>query len=400
MPDHPPATPADPDDSFLNEFISGVDAGQFDGGSLEIDDRQEKEIRHIVLTTLPQYLLPVEQMARQLFDHYDPALAGTLAATVESVATAVARVGVTDVAGPLGQLHRQLQVLTASGASSPTVRGTILGLIEEATARASPSGGGGPVAPSEDAGPTLVEAFPRLSGIGEHALQKLTAAGLIMVDQILQARPDEIVSVSGLEPGRVNSLVRQLRERYGTVTPTATAPPSGTNRAAIPASIPEPPDASGPFGASVAEPAELEGHLQAQVEAEARTDKARADLLRAQVEVRAARQDLESVQAQKSETLGRLQSSRERLAAQLVTMSELRSEREAAAARLAKLQSAVSRAEERLAELSARRAEAAGRMAAVTADFAALVRRITLLKDACGTEHRDIPAASGHGSSS
>ena len=58
-----------------------------------------------------------------------------------------------------------------------------------------------PSAPAKPRAQTIIAAFKHVEGIDRAVLEKLTAAGLVTVDQIEMARPDEIAAVTGLFAG-------------------------------------------------------------------------------------------------------------------------------------------------------------------------------------------------------
>jgi chromosome segregation ATPase len=60
---------------------------------------------------------------------------------------------------------------------------------------------------------TLVSALREIGGFEESVLRQLTTAGLVTVDQLLAAKPDEIMVVSGLSAAVVDELLEALRRR-------------------------------------------------------------------------------------------------------------------------------------------------------------------------------------------
>lgn len=120
--------------------------------------------------------------------------------------------------------------------------------------------------PTTDKGQTLVSAIRGMEGIDEGALSRLTAAGLVTIDQLLMAEPDEIMAVSGLGAEVVRRILSGLGKPE---SPPATQGAEG-------AKVLELQLGEGPLRA------QLEKKHRAQVEAEAGLDEIRAEVDRLQ----------------------------------------------------------------------------------------------------------------------
>lgn len=192
---------------------------------LEIDDGQAEEIRHIFLTTLPQYLEPVEQMLHQIFDEAAGANAETrnaVVATLTSLSEAASRIGVDEIYDRLSQMCDQIAGLDDDNEQGSTqAKKNILSALDEVKLIAA--GDEVPdVEQSNAAGShTIVSALSNVSGLDESVLGRLTSAGLLTVDQLLMADPDEVVAVSGLDSEVVATILASLAD--------STSPSAKTN---------------------------------------------------------------------------------------------------------------------------------------------------------------------------
>ncbi len=201
-------------DTFLAEGETGED----EGDGLKLDAAQQEEIRCIFLTTLPQYLEPVEQMIDQLFPAGGPAAPQSvdaetfdaLTATLASLSEASSRMGFEDVCRGLDRMGDRMSRRRGDSDSDETeLRELLLDdlqLIRDITAEFAD----GQVDVAESS-LTIVAALGHVQGVERHVLGRLTTAGLVRVDQLLMARPDEIVAVTGLPPHVVDTLLAALR---------------------------------------------------------------------------------------------------------------------------------------------------------------------------------------------
>ena len=192
----------DDDESFLDILEEGVYADD-EGDGLELDESQAREIRHVFLTTLPQYLEPVEQMLEQLLaDGADAGVLDALETTLSSIGAAAARLGIEDICDALEIIGEQVTQLHEQGWSDPELRRAVMASLRRIERIAAGTVGDSIALegelPEKKRGETLVTAFRDIEGIDPSALQRLTAAGIVSVDQLQMARPHEIVAVSGL----------------------------------------------------------------------------------------------------------------------------------------------------------------------------------------------------------
>jgi hypothetical protein len=365
------------DEDVLLDVLGGEveSLGTDDGHDLEIDDQQAQEIRQIVLTTLPQYLLPVEQMAAQLFDNYEDQLKAALLTTVDSVAQATERIGVTDVSVPLDRLRKVVLHLDEQSSRDVDVQQRVLGLIEDVkrVAMGDAPGDG----PSEVA-TTLVEAFQGIEDVPAGVLEKLTAAGLVTLDQLWTADPGEIVAVSGLDAKVVRAVLEALEARHD----------RPARRPATQASHP----VKDRF------PQHLNDAIRQQVEAEAEVDQKRAEVLRTRIQLDELRDALAAAQTESAKLSRHLAESREKVASGLARVAELQSKQATLEKRHAAALTAVATGETRLAELRPQR-ESVGREFDSLANGLASIRErlTTLMRDAEQTEQESSRGWIEHG---
>lgn len=285
-------------DEIVLEESSGAEEGSAD---LELDQFQATEIREIFLTTLPEYLEPVRQMVGQLFaaDGGQSEMRDALETTLGSIHTAALRVGIDDVAGVVERMRSQIAALGSGSVSADDARAQIE-LELEAIERIASSIASQP-APAARA-ETIVAALGRLPAIDKGVLEKLTAAGLVTVDQIRMADPQEIVAVSGLDASVVAEVVRALGESREPESPD------------------EPSEAQ-------ALDNELERALRAQAELELGIEQANADLLRLRASVAERRRLIDVARERREAFEASLRDERARVAHQLARLAELERER-------------------------------------------------------------------------
>lgn len=199
------------DDLEIRAIADDEDEGDF---GLETDDRQAAEIRQIFGTTFPQYLLPVEEIVGQILTgEGDEDSTSALDGMLDSLLEASSRMG-------FDQVHRLLTELAESVAEIPLGGGpqidaahreAILGAIIDLKELAQEMGGGAAPEPQR----TLVSALKNRPGIGQLVLKRLSAAGLVTVDQLLGAGPEEVAVVSGLDLKIVHEVIRALGSAEG-----------------------------------------------------------------------------------------------------------------------------------------------------------------------------------------
>lgn len=189
--------------AFLSE---GEESG------LEIDDRQSADIRQIFGTAFPQYLQPVEEILDQILSgNGDAESVGALAGMLSSLMAASSRMGFDNVHDLLRQLYETVSNLDVESISSSAagIREEIIGNLLDLKDLAQ-----------EMAGQTLVEdgkrsatifsALKGKDGVGKDVLRRLTAAGLVSVDQLRKATADEIAAVSGIDIASARHLLGLL----------------------------------------------------------------------------------------------------------------------------------------------------------------------------------------------
>jgi hypothetical protein len=307
-------------DGIVLEESTDSDEGSAD---LELDQFQATEIREIFLTTLPEYIEPVRQMVDQFFS---PAggraeIRDALDATLASIHTAAARVGIDDVAAVVHRIRAQILELGEESAPEDAQQRITLGLEEIEKIASSIASQESAATRSE----TIVAAVTRIGGIDAGVLQKLTAAGLVTVDQIRIADPREIVAVTGLDATVVGELVRLLAE----------AAPEGRS------SPPMPP------ARAVSLETKLEQKLRAQVELEMGNEELRTTALRLRTDIDALRRELDLVLARRDALRTSVADERDRVAHGLAALGRLKASqlelRRQQEARLTALDQAVTR---------------------------------------------------------
>ncbi len=392
-----------PDDVLDGMFGDGPQqADDEDGAQLELDQQQADEIRQIVMTTLPQYLLPIEQMLAQLFESYDEELRTALLTTVESVTEAIRRIGVQDAAEPLRRLEAAVHALDAGSAGDVDVQSSMWGMLEDVK-RVAQGDAGAPAEPVM----TIIEACRDLDGVDGRVIEKMTAAGLVTLDQLLTADLVDVVAVTGLDRALVGRLLHAVRHRFAggpppsggaaltpedhDVEPGSAVVPETT--ASTPPAVKEGPAARGaPMARPMARPmvaeaapgaakveADLDRVLQEQVQAEAEVDAHRARVLKARIQLAERRAELERSHEETVELRRRLAGIRETLAARLARVSELRAERTAAQRRLDAASRAADEAEQRVAQLKHERAASVPDYETLSTSLSALKLRVAAL---------------------
>ena len=202
---------------------------QDDEAGLEVDERQQEEIRRIFGTSFPQYLQPVEEIIGQIVSgEGDPESQDALSGMLSSLLEASERMGfsaVHQLVGRLGSTVAMLEGLEGDPADD-ALKNDIDAIIRDLKAMAREMSG---EPPDEGSGAgqtsqTVVAALKNKPGVGKLVLKRLSAAGLVTVDQLLVARPDEIAAVAGIDIDIVHTILRYLRPETapeGSGTPPA-----------------------------------------------------------------------------------------------------------------------------------------------------------------------------------
>lgn len=210
-------TTGEDDLSIFDDMAFGDHEGdehdEDDDEGLELDESQSVEIRKIFLITLPQYLEPVEQMIDVLMQpgSSDEATFQTLATTLASISAAADRVGITDVLNEIDNMRGLLHELQDADESEREATEQALLQSLAAIQAISESAGGASRAPDGDeARETIFSALHGVPGVDPAALKKLTAAGLVNLEQLRIARPDEVVAVTGLSEDVVDAILKAV----------------------------------------------------------------------------------------------------------------------------------------------------------------------------------------------
>ena len=308
--EHPRTRPPTDELDILPEEFEETTDDQGDG--LEIDASQSEEIQRIFGTTLPQYLEPVEEMVEQILaDSASGDTVTALAGTLASLSQAAARVGFEQVVGQLDRFHHLVLDLgdEAEHKDVAATHAAIQATLAELQRMAGQLAGG--ESPDQaDRCPTIFQAMqdrgigPAELG-GQDVLHKLSAAGVTRVDQLREARPDEVAAVSGLELELVQRLIARLLSPDAVTPSDASAPdPSGAEAATSEVSAPAASgpeavasEASAPAASDDQTPeAALRRQLRAQVEAEAGLEEIRARLSRLRASVKRRHAELQRLE--------------------------------------------------------------------------------------------------------
>jgi hypothetical protein len=196
-----------------------------DAGGLELDDSQQDEIRLIFLTSLPQYLEPVDQMVEQVFSGQDKNQDAkkTLNTTLASISEAAERLGINDVSASVERVREELLLLDDDNAAE--VEKVVQQELANIKSIASGGGAAPPAAASGEKAQTLFVALKGAPGVDSAVLERLTSAGLVTVDQLKMARFDEIVAVTGLDAEQVKTVLAALGHE-GPMPADRAAPPA------------------------------------------------------------------------------------------------------------------------------------------------------------------------------
>jgi len=308
-------------------------------GFLEVDDHQSEEIREIFGTSFPQYLQPVEEIIEQVLSGKgDTESLEALDGMLSSLETASLQMGFEDVHKLLNHLHKQVAELDVSSVGSvpADVREVVLGDVLELRDMADKMSGGR--AESGGRQNTIFTALKGKEGIGDLVLRRLSAAGLVTVEQLMMAKPDEIAAVTGLGPDIVANLLKVLAEEE-----TPAAPPQEPQAVEKTAGM----------------PAELESlheqvleKLRAEVEAESFLEELKTEVRRLRSRVSERRAQLNSLDENLEETRQALRRLSSRIAERSAFIDEIRSRRDDLARRCASSEEKMRREEIRIEALS------------------------------------------------
>jgi hypothetical protein len=312
-------------------------------GFLEVDDRQSEEIREIFGTSFPQYLQPVEEIIEQVLSGKgDTESLNALDGMLASLQAASLQMGFEDIHNLLNHLHKQVSKLDcASGDPVPAdAREAILGDVLELRDLADKMGGGGPAGSGQHQN-TIFTALKGKEGIGDLVLRRLSAAGLVTVDQLRMAKPDEIGAVTGLGPDIVQNLLEVLSEEDSSAAPPR-EPQAVEKAAGVPAEV-----------GSLHE--QLLGKLRVEIEAEASLEELKTEVRKLRSRVLERRAQLNSLEESLEETKRSLRLLSGRMAERSVFIGEIRAKRDALARRCASSEEKMHREEIRIQALSRER---------------------------------------------
>jgi hypothetical protein len=344
------------------------------GDGLEIDDRQSEEMRRIFGTTLPQYLLPVEEMVQQLLSGQTsaetlPALLGTLT----SLGSAASRMGFTEVVTALERMAEAVGALNDQPFESipREVRETIVARLLDLRDLATEMGG----EPAEEgASLTLFKALADRTDLDPSVLPRLSAAGLITVDQVLQADSGEVAAVTGLDRGTVDRICGILAENK---------PGEGDDE-----------DGDKVLDLPLDEEAlqkVLLRKLSQQVDAEAAVQEMRAEIRQLRTQVKRQRAELQGAEERGDRAAATLKEATEQVATRLAELGRVRASCEELAGRYAVTSDGLRHEEQRVVELQRARRDLARREARMDEEVEHLVDNVgrVLRRVARGTRARD-----------
>lgn len=351
----------------------GEDGGDT-GDGLEIDDRQSEEMRRIFGSTLPQYLLPVEEMVQQLLSgqmaaEMLPALQGTLS----SLGSAAERMGFEEVVTVLGKMAEAVGVLAGQPFESipREVRESIVDRLLDLRDLAAEMGG---EAAAAGASQTLFKALADRPDLDPAVLPRLSAAGLITVDQVRQADPAEIAAVTGLERETVDKICGILAKS-------------------------EPGEGDDPDGDRVLDlPLDEEAlqkvllrKLSQQVDAEAAVQELRAEIRQLRGRVAQQRAELQVVEDRGDRAAATLKQAAEQAAAKVAELGRARAACEELAGRYAVTADGLRHEEQKVVDLQQARRDLARREARMDEDLGQLVDNVerVLRRVARGTRARE-----------
>ncbi len=368
----------DDDDDLLLVETDGFDDDDHSG--LEVDDRQAQEVERIFLTTLPQYLEPVEEMVDQLMSTgEDPGgeIKRALGATLSSLSAAAARMGIDDIFAQLDLMAKRVEQLDLdaglpSAEDSQEIYAALKKITTMVIAGDEPSEGGG----SDTASQTIFAALAGVEGIDDSVLSKLTAAGVVNIDQLRIADPDEIVAVSGLDATVVAKILAGLGEA------AAPAQVDGADEGDEGHDA----DDEAPLQNVVELPlhdgslrSQLEHRLRAEVEVEAAAREVTAKVQRLRARASELRADLRKAERRRDQRLEELASAGERLSGQMAERGRLRARRGELALKVADSEETWRKEEQRIQQLQREDEAARDVQARFSRDVAGLAEQVKRL---------------------
>jgi cob(I)alamin adenosyltransferase len=199
------------DDGLPLETLS-PDGDELVGG-LETDDRQAAEIREIFGTAFPQYLQPVEEIVEQMLSGQgDDESASALGGMLTSLMEASSRMGFENIHELLERLSDRVSQIgsAADDAAARAIREDIINIMFDLKDLAEAMGGSGPTEQQQ----TIISALKNKPGIGQLVLRRLSAAGLVTVDQLKMGKPEEIAAVSGIDLEIVRNILEVIDDEH------------------------------------------------------------------------------------------------------------------------------------------------------------------------------------------
>lgn len=348
-----------PDASLADEVLLEEGTGEDDGAvGLELDARQATEIRQIFLTTLPDYLEPLRQMVEQLTSGAGDEVRVALTKTLSSMSDAARRVGVADAEQMLEALREDVLLFGDPSESEEAIGGR----ITSALARLSALTGDRRLDGAETAAESLVVALKGVSDLAPGTLEKLLSAGLVRVDQILSASPDEVAAVSGLDAVAVDHLMLALRDRTrgpDSVRPAELGSPAPAGGRAEP---------RGPVAGG--------DTVERTVDAELSLEEARGRTLRLRLRIREQREQLGALELRRTELGDRLSSAKRRIVERLDALARAEESADRLRREESELVAELRRLSARLRWLEDRRLEGAAEDERLARDVDSLARRV------------------------
>jgi hypothetical protein len=375
-------------------FVPGDEEQDGDAALLETDDRQTAEIREIFGTAFPQYLQPVEEILEQvLAGKADEESFQALVGMLSSLQAASQRMGFDEIHASLKRLDELVSGLDPSPRApvAREQREAILGDLLELKDQADQMAGENRTTDAERQ-KTIFSVLREKQEIGDLVLRRLSAAGIITVEQLGMGRPDEIAAVSGLDIEIVNNVLEVLREEGHLKTPSrapgardrsrSSQAPGGSHRAgarrASTAPSGERDKASVPDRLAALHEQVLE-QLELEVETEAAVEELRAQIRKLRAEVLEQRRAIPS-QDSLMEKKRSLESLRQKLADRSTATEELRARRDAAARGCASAEERLRQKQVRLELLERERQNLVAHTDDLNREVSGLVDRLGLLR--------------------
>ena len=203
-----------PSPADKKEISTETDAENMDDndGLLDTDERQAAEIGRIFGTTFPQYLQPIEEIVKEILEgkSNDESLEAFFG-MISSLKDASSRMGFDEVNLLLENLQARISMLDVA-TDKPADDNDQTAILSEITKlkEIAHEMGGEDDATASEPQQTIFDALKNKEGIGDLVLRRLSAAGLVNVDQLLMAKPDEIAAVSGLGLDVVGQVLHHL----------------------------------------------------------------------------------------------------------------------------------------------------------------------------------------------